>query len=203
MKKLSDLLNTFLNSFHFLSKSLKKIFRFLQHHSKKYRNVFPKIETICLITGYSPSTVKRATRYFAKMGWITKVKRPWQSNVYFMVDDLIKIDVNNSRTFKSDFVSQNDPIDDPVLKTSSEYKYSNKNIGKKEYKNNFKANPNIYSFLRSKKFSHEIAEELAFYPEYAVFEGFTRCIWYEKYVEKIQKPLDFFTKVIRNIIERK
>lgn len=181
MKKLSDLLNTFLNSFHFLSKSLKKIFRFIQHHSRKYRNVFPKIETICSITGYSPSTVKRATRYFAKMGWIAKIKRPWQTNVYFMAEDLIRIDLNNSHTFKRDFISQNDPIDDPVLKTSSVYISSSKEQARKEPKNNFKKDKPILHCVQIRALNPKQMQDLSnTCSEYQLTHAIEDAKWYRE-----------------------
>ena len=90
----------FLNLFHDLTKSQKKIFKFLQYMARNCRSVFPSVETISKHTKCSISTVVRATNYFQRMRWICKMRRCYRSNKYFMCEVLMKLNLNDSKTFR-------------------------------------------------------------------------------------------------------
>lgn len=99
MRTLSQFLNEFLDQFEIITKAFRKIFQYFQFMAKKYRNVFSGVEHIANICGYSTATVKRATAFFARMGWICKLKRGYQSNVYFMNEELKDIDLDDPALF--------------------------------------------------------------------------------------------------------
>jgi hypothetical protein len=115
MRTMSSLLNDFLNIYQTLSKFQRKVFKYLQWFSKKFRNVFPCIYTMTKALGCSDSTIKRATAFFHKMGWIAKCKRGYQSNIYYMNDELIRINLDDTNLFFREERPLNDPINDPVL----------------------------------------------------------------------------------------
>lgn len=81
--------------FELLSKNHKKIFKFIHWYSCKYKNVFVSVITISKYVKCSPSTVKRATAHFNKMNWVKKSKRSHKSNLYFMNEKLLNLDIEN------------------------------------------------------------------------------------------------------------
>lgn len=129
---MSHLLNDFLNIFQILSKFQRKIFKYLQRKAQKWRNVYPSVITISRQIGCSESTVKRATAYFHEQGWISKCKKNYQSNLYYMNDELIDLDLDNQNIFLRIKRPVNDlrvdPNNDPVLRVLKE----EENIGTRE-----------------------------------------------------------------------
>ena len=73
---------------------------------------------MCIALRCSESTIKRATAYFHQMGWIVKSKRGYQSNVYYMDDELTDLDLKDETLF----LREKRPVNDPVLeKPVSDY----------------------------------------------------------------------------------
>lgn len=55
--------------------------------------------TIAIRCSCSVSTVQRALREFSKEGWICWQKRPYLSNLYFVADELMNLELNNSKIY--------------------------------------------------------------------------------------------------------
>ncbi len=60
--------------------------------------VFPSLETIAKDIKLSKRQVQNALKYFCKVGLLGWVKRPYRSNVYFMPDEIIEIDLKDERS---------------------------------------------------------------------------------------------------------
>ncbi len=95
----SQLIESLLTGFQLMSKGTRKVFKYLQWMSKTYRNVFPSLESIAKGTGLSVKTVQRAINSFVTMDWLIKIRRPYQSNVYYMPDEIININLEDSEAF--------------------------------------------------------------------------------------------------------
>lgn len=65
--------------------------------------------------GCSIATVKRATALFQSLGWLYKKKRGYQSNLYFLNDELISLNIDD----RSLFLRETCAIREPVLRSSS------------------------------------------------------------------------------------
>lgn len=78
-----------------LPKAAKRVFKYLQTLSKKYKFVFPSINTIAAYADCSIRTVFRSLSIFIKNGWLAKDRRGYQSSVYFLTDFLINLDLGN------------------------------------------------------------------------------------------------------------
>jgi len=111
----SIFVNDFLNTYQTLSKFQKKVFAYLQWFSKKFKCVFPCLFKIANAVGCSIATVKRATAIFQDLGWIYKKKRGYQSNLYFLNDELIYLNLNDV----SIFLREECAVNEPVLRSSS------------------------------------------------------------------------------------
>jgi helix-turn-helix protein len=95
----SQIVNSLLSCFQLMSKGHRAVFKYLQWMAKTFRNVFPSLESIAKATGFSPKTVQRAVAKFVIMNWLIKVRRPYQSNVYYMPDEIIDLNIDDSSAF--------------------------------------------------------------------------------------------------------
>lgn len=94
MKTFSEIVKSAWMGFVMMSKTFKSIFRFLQTLARKHPDVFVLNETIASVCRCCKRTVIRAIKFFVQMEWLGVVHRKHQSNLYFLVDDLIKFDFN-------------------------------------------------------------------------------------------------------------
>lgn len=191
MRKLSVLVNDFLNIFQTLSKLQRKVFKYLHWFSKKWRNVFPCIKRMAEALECSESSIKRATSYFHKLGWICKVKRSYRSNLYFMDDGLIRLNIEDKNIFLKDPVNapQNDlvltaPIKEKNISTSSEVQV---------YKNPQKVaqkNRNIPEFVQIPEISRTDQQRLAnAFNEYELVKAVEEYRWYKSKGNKIMSAI--------------
>ena len=101
MNLYSDIVENFLNNFQKLTPNFKKIFRYLQGIAFKYRNVYPSVPTIAKNCGCSVNTVKRATALFRVLGFLRSQKVAYQSNYYYIIPGLIRLNTRDHNTFKN------------------------------------------------------------------------------------------------------
>lgn len=105
-----------------LSPGFRRVFRYLQAMSKKYRSVFPSLEEIadrCLL---STKQVQRAINKFIELGWLAKTKRAYQSCIYWLVDCLVKVNLGCRKFFeKPSFSEENVQQNVHVLGSYKEY----------------------------------------------------------------------------------
>lgn len=83
-----------------LSKSHKRIFRYLQDLSRRYKFVYPAVPTIAKECECSDRTVERATKLFRDRGWLTAKKMGYSSNVYYLINELIKLDLDDPKIYQ-------------------------------------------------------------------------------------------------------
>ena len=81
----SDFINDFLNIYPTLTKFQKKLFKYLHWYARKWRCVFPSLQTISKAIGCCISTVMRATKIFEKLGWLCKRKIHYCSNLGVLI----------------------------------------------------------------------------------------------------------------------
>ena len=110
MKTLSVFVNEFLIKYSILTKFQKKIFKYLQWFSKIRRYVYPCLLRIANHVGCSIATVKRATAYFQELGWLCKQKCHYQSNLYFLNDELISLNLDDESLFLRERCAQNELV---------------------------------------------------------------------------------------------
>lgn len=115
MRTLSVTLNDFFNIYPTLTPLQKKILQYLQWFAKKFRCVFPCLQKIANAIRCSIRTVSNATRLFENLGWVYKKRRGYCSNIYFINEEIIALDLKD----ESIFLRENLPIDCHVLKESS------------------------------------------------------------------------------------
>ncbi len=96
-----SLLEFFKDSWQLFSKGYRKVFKYLWWYFQKVRAVFPSLETIAKDIKMSKRQVQNALKYFCSVGLIGWVKRPYQSNVYFMPNEIIKIDLKDERSLNA------------------------------------------------------------------------------------------------------
>lgn len=99
---MQNIAEIFRNLFKLLSRSTQAIYRYLHWMAKNYRTVFPSREHIAAAVGCSIRTVARALQLFETNGWLVVKKRAYQSNVYFMDESLIALDLDDPKTFMRD-----------------------------------------------------------------------------------------------------
>ena len=183
MQSISEI---FRNLFKLLSKRTQWIFKKIQGMCKNCRAVFPSREYIAKEVGCSVRTVARALQLFQMNGWIVIKKRPYQSNVYFMDESLIELNLDNPKTFlKDEKKSENVPQNVPVLEVSIQIEntYTEKEPVKKVV---FGYLP---SFLKQpclpERFQHWLYQNFS---ECALLQAIRNARWYEQNVKKIDNP---------------
>ncbi len=201
MRVMSPLLNDFLNIYQTLSKFQRKVFKYLQWFSKKFRNVFPCIYTITKALGCSDSTVKRATAYFNKMGWICKCKRGYQSNVYYMNDELIRLNLEDTNLFFREERPVNDTTNDPVLGLIKQEKDISTSEGVQIDKNRGRQAPekrDIPHFLNIKGLTRNDQQRLANeFSEYSLSKAFDEAKWYIRKGNQIKSVIAYVWKAAK------
>lgn len=74
-----------------LPKSCKKIFSIIHRLDEKHKgDVFFEIESVVKWSGFCERTVYYALKRLRSIGWISHLNRPYQCNIYFMLDVLKK-----------------------------------------------------------------------------------------------------------------
>ena len=107
----------FLVKFQVLTFLEQKIWRYLQFCSKRFIHVFPAQSTIAEKCGCHRSTVNQIIKKFVEFGWISKIKRCFRSSMYYMLDELIEMDLNHQETFTREnlLATQEAMVVSPVL----------------------------------------------------------------------------------------
>jgi hypothetical protein len=93
----SPLIELLKNSWQLFSKGYRKVLKYIWWFFRHVRAVFPSLETISKDTKLSKRQVQNALKYFLNLGIIAWIKRPYRSNVYFMPDEIIKLDLANDK----------------------------------------------------------------------------------------------------------
>lgn len=86
------------NSWQIFTKGYRRVFKYLWWFFKKLRQVFPSLETIAKEVKLSKRQVQNALKHFLTLGLIGWVRRPYQSNVYFMPDEVIGVNLKDERS---------------------------------------------------------------------------------------------------------
>lgn len=110
---MQSLTEIFKNLFKSLSRSTQQIYKYLHWMCNKYHFVEPSIDRIAAKAGVSRRTVFNALKLFIENGWLATKRRAYRTNVYFMSDELLKLDPSDPKTFEKlstkneDFSSEN------------------------------------------------------------------------------------------------
>ena len=200
MRTLSNLVNDFLNLFGILSKLQQKIFRLFHWFSKNKRNIYIGIPYIAEKIGCSERTVKRATAYFQQMGWICKVKRCYRSNLYYMTNELIKLNLDDKKLFNvPSSVPENGPILG-VLKTELTISTTEQ---VRIYKNQPKPAPKekeIPQVINVKGIAPNDQQRLANqFSEYALVRAMEEARWYVRQGNQIRSLIAYIRKAAERL----
>lgn len=95
----NSILESFLCKFQILTYSAQRIWKYLKYLSMKCIHVFPSHETIAKACDCHRSTVIRILKMFEELEWIFVKQRCFRSNLYYMPDELIQMDLDNPETF--------------------------------------------------------------------------------------------------------
>lgn len=97
---MTNLLSTFKDTYLLLSKNTRKVWKYLVFMSKKFTHVFPSIDRMAEKIGCNEKTVRRALNLFLQMGWLGWKKRGYNSNLYFLDNELLAVDLNSNSTWE-------------------------------------------------------------------------------------------------------
>lgn len=167
MRSFTDFVNNFLNLYPTLTKFQKKLFKYLQWFSNKFRCVFPCVQKMANAIGSSVCTVMRATALFQNLGWIYKRKRGYCSNLYFMNEELINLNLSDESLFLREKCEENDS----VLRNPSSVFLDTSTQVREVAKNKEKNNRYIPEFLKIRGLEHCQMQDLA--------NNFSECALYE------------------------
>lgn len=103
----SSFINEFLNIYPTLTKFQRKIFKYLHWFSKKFRCVFPCLRNIALALKCCTRTVIRSITLFESLGWLFKKKRGYCSNIYYLNDEIISLNLDDESIFLREKCHQN------------------------------------------------------------------------------------------------
>ncbi|MEK6878164.1 MAG: hypothetical protein AABY22_01075, partial [Nanoarchaeota archaeon] len=115
----------------------------MQKLVKRYTHVWVGNKKIALDLRYCERQIKRFSAKFHSLGFIQKLKRPYCTNLYFMDESLINIDVNNPAFFYRRNVPKNVPISVSTNKEKNTYTAKGIGMGLK--------NPSIHEHLKEIK----------------------------------------------------
>lgn len=97
-RSLTELLK---NSWRIFSKGYRRVFKYLWWFFRHLRTVFPSLDTISMEVKLSKRQVQNALNHFLGLGLLGWVKRPYQSNVYFMPEEIIEIDLKDEKSMNA------------------------------------------------------------------------------------------------------
>lgn len=186
------------------------IFRYLQWMARNLEMVFPSYEEIAEKCNCSIDTAFRAVSRFISYGWISKRKLAFQSNTYFMVEELIDQDLDDPKLYENErFKGKTHKQGHNVLGAtlnSHEYVQGVPGHSPSERPSSSKLCPQVASLpehLRRpfmNKFNFSIPGTMKWLksiPEVAALEAFKDCEWYEKQGHRITNPIGLFVKLVK------
>jgi len=100
MKALTEFTTTFLDIFLIQTKCVIATFRYLHWFSRQKRAVFPSLQRIADAIGFCKRQVQRAIDKLIKLGWLSKIYRHRHSCVYFVPEELKKLDISDKKIFE-------------------------------------------------------------------------------------------------------
>lgn len=78
-----------------LTPKARSILKYLQYKSRENKYVFPSIPRMAKICNCAQSTVKKWIATFIEWNWLSRYKRPYQSNLYTLITYLIEVDLES------------------------------------------------------------------------------------------------------------
>lgn len=105
MKNFSDTCVSFIKTFFGTTVNERKIFKYLCFMGRKYPQLYVAKETIAKAIGCCEKTVQRSLARFADWGWIGRFRRAWQTWLIIIPDDILSLDLDDSKTFEKAFFS--------------------------------------------------------------------------------------------------
>ena len=128
MLALTEFTNCFRDIFLIQTKSVIATFRYLHWFSRHKKAVFPSLQRIADAVGFCKRQVQRAIDKLIQLGWLCKINRHRHSSVYFVPEELKKLDVCDKKIFEVDpaefeeMSSKCPPNVHPSIKSSSSVK---------------------------------------------------------------------------------
>lgn len=101
MKLFSETVKNFLCLFQIQACSVVKVYKYLHYMSRKYTSTFLCLDTIARATGFCKRQVQRAIDKLIKLGWLGKMQRKRQSSIFFIPEDIKKLDICDNRLFEN------------------------------------------------------------------------------------------------------
>lgn len=95
-----ELVDNFLAWYEMASRKQKRIFIYLHAFCRHHNCVFPGQERIAEKAGCGREWVNRTLKRLEEWGFLYKKRRPYRSSQYFLVDALLKLDLNNIEIFR-------------------------------------------------------------------------------------------------------
>jgi hypothetical protein len=105
----------FLISFEMLSYHQKQIWQLLCWFNKHCYVTRPSQSTIARMVGCCRDTVIEAVKKFLSYGWMSTIKKAYQSLLYFISDNLLKLDTKDRNIFRKVDISRDSPTQFPTL----------------------------------------------------------------------------------------
>lgn len=87
----------------YITKTARRVFRTLQKHVRQNNMTFPAYETIAKWANCSRASVGRALQFLKSIQVIGWKKVPYRSNQYHIRTDILKLNMDNPKTFKRKF----------------------------------------------------------------------------------------------------
>lgn len=101
MKAFTETVKSFFGLFQCQASSVTKVYKYIHYMSRKYSTVYLCLDTIARATGFCKRQVQRAIEKLIELGWLGKKIRKRQSSIFFIPDELKKIDISNKKTFEN------------------------------------------------------------------------------------------------------
>lgn len=95
----SGIFETLKQYWHLFNKNYRETIKYLWALSQKHDFVFPTYERMAEICGYSVRTAKNICARLAELGIISWMRRGYRSNLYFLPDELVSLNLRNRQLF--------------------------------------------------------------------------------------------------------
>lgn len=100
MKAFTETVKNFLCLFQLQTCSVVKVYKYIHYMSRKYTSTFLCLDTIARATGFCKRQVQRAIDKLIKLGWLSKLQRKRQSSIFFVPEDIKKLDICDKKLFE-------------------------------------------------------------------------------------------------------
>lgn len=186
-----------------LTKLYRRVFGAIQHFARTYKHCFPSLKKLAELCHCGIRTVQRALKKLAEYGFLGWIKRPYQSNEYFVPDDLIYVDFNDERLALRQPSPDKCPPNGHVYNNTNTYNSTESNPVDSHIAKNKQKAAHVPEFLKIRCLKPDQQQTLANnFSEYVLHEAIEGAKWFARQGKKITNHAGLIWNIAKKLKRR-